>query len=369
MRVPFLDLNELHLELKEELDAAWLRVMESGKYVLGQELEAFEEEFAAYCETEHCIGVGNGGDALKLILRAYGIGSGDEVIVPAHTFIATWLAVSDAGARPIPVEVDEHTYNINPTLIESAVTPRTRAIIPVHLYGQPADMDPLNEIASEYGLKIIEDAAQAHGADYKGRRVGSLGNAAGFSFYPGKNLGAFGDGGAVVTNDADLAHRVRMLRDYGSQTKYHHEFQGFNSRLDELQAALLRVKLTKLDRWNARRKGLASHYLEVLRDIPGLALPFVPEWAEPVWHLFVVTHPQRDALQKHLSHAGIGTLLHYPIPPHLSGAYAKEEWIANSLPLTEAIANEVLSLPMGPHLSNSDVGLVDTALRSWSQNG
>jgi dTDP-4-amino-4,6-dideoxygalactose transaminase len=311
---------------------------------------------------------GNGGDALKLILRAYGIGSGDEVIVPAHTFIATWLAVSDAGARPIPVEVDKHTYNINPALIESAITPRTRAIIPVHLYGQPADMDPLNEIASEYDLKIIEDAAQAHGADYKGRRVGSLGNAAGFSFYPGKNLGAFGDGGAVVTNDADLAHRVRMLRDYGSQAKYHHEFKGFNSRLDELQAALLRVKLTKLDQWNGRRKASATHYLEALGDIPDLALPFVPEWAEPVWHLFVVTHPQRDALQKYLSHAGIGTLLHYPIPPHLSGAYAKEEWIANSLLLTEAIANEVLSLPMGPHLSNSDVGLVNTALRSWSQN-
>jgi dTDP-4-amino-4,6-dideoxygalactose transaminase len=194
-----------------------------------------------------------------------------------------------------------------------------------------------------------------------------LGNAAGFSFYPGKNLGAFGDGGAVVTSDADLAHRVRMLRDYGSQIKYHHEFKGFNSRLDELQAALLRVKLTKLDQWNARRKGLASHYLEVLRDIPDLALPFVPEWAEPVWHLFVVTHPQRDALQKHLSHAGIGTLLHYPIPPHLSGAYAKEAWIANSLPLTEAVANEVLSLPMGPHLSNSDLSLIDSALRSWSQ--
>jgi len=216
VKVPFLNLNELHLELKEELDAAWLRVMESGKYVLGRELEAFEEEFASYCETKHCIGVGNGGDALKLILRAYGIGSGDEVIVPAHTFIATWLAVSDAGAKPIPVEVDKHTYNINPMLIENAVTSRTRAIIPVHLYGQPADMDSLNKIASEYSLKIIEDAAQAHGADYKGRRVGSLGNAAGFSFYPGKNLGAFGDGGAVVTNDADLAHRVRMLRDYGS---------------------------------------------------------------------------------------------------------------------------------------------------------
>jgi dTDP-4-amino-4,6-dideoxygalactose transaminase len=367
VKVPFLDLKDLYLELKEELDAACLRVMESGQYILGREVEAFEEEFVAYCETEHCIGVGNGGDALYLILRAYGIGRGDEVIVPAHTFIATWIAVSRTGAKPVPVEPVEATYNIDSEHVAAAITPHTRAIIPVHLYGQPADMDSLRKIGSEYNLKLIEDAAQAHGACYKGRRVGSLGDAAGFSFYPGKNLGAFGDGGAVVTNDVKLAHKVRILRDYGSRGKYHHEVRGMNSRLDELQAALLRVKLTKLDEWNARRKALASRYLETLRDVSDLALPFVPNWAEPVWHLFVIRHPQRDVLEKHLTRAGIGTLLHYPIPPHLSGAYAKESGMVRKLPITEALANETLTLPIGPHVSISDLSLVDSALRSWSR--
>lgn len=365
MRVPFLDLSSPYTELKEELDAAYLRVMGSGWYILGREVEAFEEEFAAYCGAEHCVGVGNGLEALHLILRAYGIGAGDEVIVPANTYVATWLAASYAGARPVPVEPDERTYNLDVDLVEAAITPRTRAIIAVHLYGQPADMDPINEVAGRYGLKVVEDAAQAHGARYKGRPAGALGDAAGFSFYPGKNLGAAGDGGAVVTDDARLADGVRVLRNYGSRVKYHNEVRGFNSRLDELQAALLRVKLTRLDEWNARRKALAAGYAEALQDVPDLALPFEPEWAEPVWHLFVVRHPRRDGLREHLAGAGIGTLVHYPIPPHLSGAYADEGWTAGDFPTTETLAGEVLSLPMGPHLPRSDLSLVHDALLAW----
>ena len=355
MKVPFLDLRAPYLELKEELDAAYLRAMESGWYVLGREVRLFEEEFAAYCGAGRCVGVANGLDALHLILRSYGIGDGDEVIVPANTYIATWLAVSYAGARPVPVEPDERTYNIDPDRLEAAMTPRTRAVIAVHLYGQPADMDPIVEASRRHGLKVIEDAAQAHGARYKGRRVGALGDAAGFSFYPAKNLGAAGDGGAVVTDDAELADRVRVLRNYGSRVKYHNEVKGLNSRLDELQAALLRVKLSRLDEWNSRRRDVAARYLEALDGVPDLALPFVPGWAEPVWHLFVARHPQRDALQRHLADSGIGTLIHYPIPPHLSGAYAGEGWESGDFPITEAMAREILSLPMGPHLRESQV--------------
>jgi dTDP-4-amino-4,6-dideoxygalactose transaminase len=358
MKVPFLDLLAPHVELEQDLHDAYQRVMQSGWYILGREVRAFEDEFAAYCEAEHCVGVGNGLDALHLVLRAYGIGNGDEVIVPANTYIATWLAVSYAGARPVPVEPDERTYNLDPERVEAAITPRTRALIPVHLYGQPADMDVLNDIATLHGLKVIEDAAQAHGARYRDRRVGALGDAAGFSFYPGKNLGALGDGGAVVTNDAELADKVRVLRNYGSRVKYHNEVKGFNSRLDELQAALLRTKLASLDEWNARRKGLAAQYMNTLGDVPDLALPFVPEWADPVWHLFVVQHPQRDAVQQHLADAGIGTLIHYPVPPHLSDAYSDGEWTTGSFPITERMAKEGLSLPMGPHLESRMVDFV-----------
>lgn len=358
VRVPFLDLKAPYLELQEELDAAYFRVMQSGRYILGKEVSAFEEEFAAYCEAEHCVGVGNGLEALHLILRAYDIGKGDEVIVPANTYIATWLAVSYAGAKPVPVEPDERTYNIDPELIEDALTSRTRAIIPVHLYGQPADMDPIREIADRHGLKVIEDAAQAHGARYKGRRVGSLGDAAGFSFYPGKNLGAMGDGGAVVTDDEDLADKVRVLRNYGSRVKYHNEVKGFNSRLDELQAALLRVKLTKLHEWNQRRQAVADWYWEALNHVAELTLPYVPKWAEPVWHLFVVRYPQRDLLQQYLARTGVGTLIHYPVPPHLSDAYADEMWDLGDFPVTETMSREILSLPIGPHLDAERVSLI-----------
>lgn len=347
--VEFLDLKSPHIELRPPLEHAFDRVMNSGWYILGNEVKQFEKELAEYCEADYCVGVGNGLEALHLILRAYGIGEGDEVIVPSNTYIATWLAASHAGATPVPVEPIEETYNLDPSRIEAAVTPRSKAIIAVHLYGQPADMDAINAIAKKHGLKVIEDAAQAHGASYKGRRVGSLGDAAGFSFYPGKNLGGLGDGGAVVTCDAELAQRIRVLGNYGSQVKYHNEVKGFNSRLDELQAALLREKLKHLDEWNDRRRIVARKYHESLAGT-GLRLPFVPDWAEPVWHLYVVRSPRREALQQTLAAASIGTMIHYPIPPHLQPAYAELGYAEGTFPIAEAIHREVLSLPMGPYL-------------------
>jgi dTDP-4-amino-4,6-dideoxygalactose transaminase len=368
VKVPFLDFVGPYEELKAGLDEAYFRFMRSARYVLGRELEAFEQEFAEYCGAGHCVGVGNGLEALHLILRAYGIGAGDEVIVPSNTYIATWLAVSYAGATPVPVEPDARTGNIDPVRIEAAITPRTKAIMPVHLYGQPADMDPILELARKRGLKVVEDNAQAQGARYKGRRTGSLGDAAGNSFYPGKNLGAFGDAGAVTTNDTALAEHIRSLRNYGSKRKYYNEHKGFNSRLDELQAAFLRVKLQKLDEWNGRRRALAAHYRAALADAPELGLPFVPDWAEPVWHLFVVRHPNRDALQQGLTEAGIGTLIHYPVPPHLSGAYADAKWAPGAYPVAEALANTVLSLPMGPHLREAQAKLVEREIIETLRN-
>lgn len=353
MHIPFLDLKAPYLELQSELDATYQRVMDSGWYILGQEVEAFEAEFATYCGTKHCISVANGLDALHLILRAMDIGIGDEVIVPSNTYIATWLAVSYAGATPIPVEPDPQTYNIDTAQIEAAITPKTKAILAVHLYGQPADMDRIWEIAEHYQLQVIEDAAQAHGARYKGQRTGGLADAAGFSFYPGKNLGALGDGGAVTTNNDDLATKIRLLRNYGSRVKYLNEVKGFNSRLDELQAAFLRVKLAKLDEWNDRRNQIAKQYLEALAGAPDLTLPFVPEWAEPVWHLFVVQSAHRSALQQHLKELGVNTLIHYPVPPHLAEAYAEE--VYRSLPIAEHLAESVLSLPIGPHMTSAQM--------------
>lgn len=366
-KVLFLDFQEAHLEIRQELDAAYGRVLNSGWFILGQEVQAFEREFAAYCEAEHCIGVGNGLEALHLILRGYGIGPGDEVIVPANTYIATWLAVSYAGATPVPVEPNVCTYNLDPTLIESAISSATKAIIVVHLYGQPADMDPINTIAARHGLKVIEDAAQAHGARYKGRRVGGLSDAACFSFYPGKNLGAFGDGGAIVTNDTELADGLRVLRNYGSRVKYHNEVKGFNSRLDELQAALLRVKLSMLDTWNDRRRAAAARYLDGLVNSE-LGLPFVSDWAEPVSHLFVVRHPQRDDLQERLRQSGIGTMIHYPIPPHLQPAYADLGYSVGTFVITEAIHREVLSLPIGSHLNEAQQNWIVKTIRYFIEN-
>jgi len=299
-----------------------------------------------------------------LILRGYGIGKGDEVIVPSNTYIATWLAVSYAGATPIPVEPNPHTYNIDSEKIEAAITPRTKAIIPVHLYGQPADMDPILDIARRYDLKVIEDAAQAHGARYKGRKVGGLGDAAGFSFYPGKNLGAFGDAGAVTTNDADLAAKIVSLRNYGSIKEYYNEVKGFNSRLDPLQAAFLRVKLRYLDEWNSRRKRLARIYFQELASLDKVILPFFPNWADPVWHLFVIRVPNRDNLQHYLEEHGISTLIHYPVPPHLSGAY-RDEFFERRYPIAENLASTVLSLPMGPHLSSSQIQEISFELKDF----
>jgi len=366
VRVPFLNLQASG-SLATELEAACHRVLTSGWYILGREVEAFEAEFATYCGARHCVGVGNGLEALHLVLLAMGIGPGDEVVVPANTFIATWLAVSHAGATPVPVEPDAATCNLDPERIEAALTTRTKAIMAVHLYGQPAEMDAINALAQRHGLQVIEDAAQAHGARYHERRTGTLGRAAGFSFYPTKNLGALGDGGAVVTNDSNLADRLRVLRNYGSRVKYQNEVQGYNSRLDEMQAAMLRVKLTKLDEWNARRRQVALQYCHGLQDVAGLTLPRVPEGAEPVWHLYVVRHPRRDALQQHLKSAGIETMIHYPVPPHLSPAYADLGYRAGDFPVTEQLALECLSLPMDPHLEDDQVAAVIRAVREFGQ--
>jgi len=351
MKVPFLDFVGPYEELKPELDEAYFRFMRSAWYILGKEVEAFEQEYAQYCGSKHCIGVANGLEALHLILRAYGIGAGDEVIVPSNTYIATWLAVSYADATPVPVEPDPRTSNIDPARIEAALTTKTKAIMPVHLYGQPAEMDPIMTIAEKHGLKVIEDNAQAQGARYKGRRTGSLGHSAGHSFYPGKNLGALGDAGAVTTDDPALADRVRTLRNYGSKKKYYNDMKGYNSRLDELQAAFLRAKLKKLDEWNQRRKVVAERYQNALPKSQDLTLPHVPTWAEPVWHLYVVKTPQRDSFQQQLTERGIGTLIHYPVPPHLSGAYANGVWPRGTFPIAEQLADTVLSLPIGPHLT------------------
>lgn len=364
MKVPFLDFVGPYEELKSELDAAYERFMRSAWYILGKECEAFEQEFAAYCGSKYCVGVGNGLEALHLLLRAYGIGKGDEVIVPSNTYIATWLAVSYAEATVVPVECDPQTYNLDPARITAAITPRTKAIMPVHLYGQTADMDPIMALAEKHGLKVIEDNAQAQGARYKGRRTGALGHCAGHSFYPGKNLGAFGDGGAITTDDAVVADKIRVLRNYGSRKKYFNEVKGYNSRLDEMQAALLRVKLKHLDAWNKRRETVARQFLRELKPVNGLVLPHVPDWAEPVWHLFVVRHPQRDVLQQKLTAAGIGTLIHYPVPAHLSGAYEDLGWKRGSFPLAETSADTVLSLPIGPHITSEQIRLVIDAVNA-----
>jgi dTDP-4-amino-4,6-dideoxygalactose transaminase len=365
-QVPFLDLRETYLEIKDELDAAYQRVMNSGWYILGEEVTAFEREFAEYCGTRHCVGVGNGLEALQLILRALRIGAGDEVIVPANTYIATWLAVSNAGATVVPVEPDERTFNLDPSRIEAAITGNTKAILPVHLYGQPADMGPINDIARNHGLKVIEDAAQAHGARYRDHRVGSLGDVAGWSFYPTKNLGAYGDAGAVTTDDDEVADRVRLLRNYGSKSKYYNEEKGINSRLDELQAALLRVRLKHLDEWNGRRVKIAASYLEELRKTE-LQLPGVCERADPVWHLFVVRSDHRDELHKHLKSLGVNTLVHYPIPPHLQRAYREFAPGEGGYETTVAIHQECLSLPMGPHLSKSHARKVIEGIKSFER--
>ncbi|HEX6489380.1 MAG TPA: DegT/DnrJ/EryC1/StrS family aminotransferase [Candidatus Dormibacteraeota bacterium] len=359
-RVPFLDVAAAYAELSQEIDAAIARVNQRGSYILGPEVAAFEAEYAQYCGTRYCIGTGNGLDALELTLRAIGVGPGQEVLVPANTFIATWLAVSRCGATPVPVEPDPSTYNIDPQRLEQALTDRTAAVIAVHLYGQPADMERINAIAARRGVPVIEDAAQAHGARLCDRRVGALGIAAAWSFYPAKNLGALGDGGAVTTDDPELARKIRSLRNYGSETKYVHDVLGINSRLDELQAAVLRVKLGALDEWNARRQAVADAYSRGLTGL-GLTLPSGLPGAQPVWHLYVVRSEMRDSLASALAELGVATQVHYPIAPHRQEAYAGGTWPA--LPISERLHAEVLSLPMGPHLSPSQVDTVIAAVR------
>jgi dTDP-4-amino-4,6-dideoxygalactose transaminase len=355
VQVPFLELRRGYEAQKRELDEALHRVASSGWYILGEETKAFEREFAAYCGSAEAIGVGNGLDALVLILRAMGIGAGDEVIVPSNTFIATWLAVTQVGAIPVGVEPDEKTHNLDPANVEAALSSRTRAIMPVHLYGQTADMKNLCAIAQKRGLRVIEDAAQAHGARDRGARAGTLGDAAGFSFYPGKNLGAFGDAGAVTTNDAGLAERVRMLRNYGSRVKYEHLEAGTNSRLDEVQSAVLRVKLRALDEGNEERRRIAGTYLKGLNPAR-LGLPQVPTWAEPVWHLFVVRSTRRNELAAELKHRGIETVIHYPKPPARQAAYAAMQLPRQ--PLAERLAETVLSLPISPWMRADEIEAV-----------
>lgn len=356
--IPFLDLKAINLRQKEQFHEALDRVLDSGWLILGKEVEAFEQEFANYCGTKFCIGVANGLDALHLTLKAWGIGPGDEVIVPSNTYIATWLAVSQTGAIPIPVEPDIHTYNLDPNLIEGAITPRTRAIIPVHLYGQSADMAPIMAIAKRNNLKVLEDAAQAHGATYRGKKVGGLGDAAAFSFYPGKNLGALGDGGAITTDDPVLAENLKVLRNYGSEVKYHNKFKGFNSRLDELQAAFLRVKLRLLDEDNRRRQAIAKKYSEAFKDLGCLQLPTYDKFGKDVWHLYVVRYQNRDLLLRQLTDHNVGGMIHYPIPPHLQPAYSELNYVQGSFPISEEIHRTCVTLPMGPTMTEDEIQAV-----------
>lgn len=353
MKVPFLDLGASYRELKPEIDTAVSRALDSGWYILGPEVDAFEAEWAEYCDAKHAVGLANGLDALILALRALDAGPGDEVIVPSNTYIATWLAVSAVGATPVPVEPNPATHNMDTTRIAEAITTQTKVLLPVHLYGQPADMDPILALARQHGIAVVEDAAQAHGARYKGKRIGAHGDIVCWSFYPGKNLGALGDAGAITTNRADLADKVQVLRNYGSRVKYVNEVQGWNSRLDPLQAAVLRVKLKHLDDWTDRRRTIADLYITGLKD-SGLILPHVPNWADPVWHLYVVRALDRDGVQKRLTDAGIGTLIHYPIPPHMQDAYSGLGLAADAFPLARQMADEVLSLPIGPQLPSID---------------
>ncbi|MDD3563421.1 MAG: DegT/DnrJ/EryC1/StrS family aminotransferase [Candidatus Cloacimonetes bacterium] len=374
--IPFYDIGDSYREIKPEIDQAIAKALAKGWYILGSEVKAFEEEYAKYLGVRHCIGVSNGLDALFLVLKAWGIGEGDEVIVPSNTYIATWLAVSYSGAKPVPVEPDERTFNIDPRLIEDKITSKTKAIIPVHLYGMPADMSPIMEIAEKHGLKVLEDAAQAQGAVYGGKRCGALGHAAAFSFYPGKNLGAFGDAGAITTDDDELADKVRCLANYGSHTKYYNEYKGYNCRLDEIQAAVLRIKLRYLDEWNLKRHKVAKHYHEIKNS--GLALPYQlleqarrgnemhfkmsysGKMATPCWHQYVIQTDDRDSVMTSLADKGIQTMIHYPVPPHKQNAY--QEMNQMSYPMAEKIAKTCISLPMNPFLNDEQIAHIVRSL-------
>ncbi len=361
--IKFLDMNPMHDKIKKEILKSIEKVYDSNWYILGEEVEKFEEEFAKYCSTKYCIGVGNGLDALHLILRGYNIGKGDEVIIPANTYIATALAVSYAGATPILVEVNEKTYNIDYSLIEKAITNKTKAIIVVHLYGQPCDMDNINKIAKKYNLKVIEDNAQAQGALYKGKKTGSLFDAAGISFYPGKNLGALGDAGCITTNDKILADKIRSLRNYGSSKKYYNDYKGFNSRLDEMQAGILRVKLKYLDEWNQERKDIAKIYMENIDS--EIILPYVLEDTSPVWHQFVIRSQKRDELQEYLKQNSIDTMIHYPVPIFKQKAYSEMKFLEKDFNITSDICDTILSLPIYPYIDKEDIKYICNVINKF----
>lgn len=364
MSVPFIDLTAQRLPIAAEINAAIARVLDSNAYILGEDVRLFEEEFAVYCETKYAVSVDSGTSALELALRAYGIGPGDEVITVANTFIATTFAITYTGAQVVLVDVDPYTYTMDVNALQQAITARTKAIIPVHLYGQPANMDPILDIARKHNLIVIEDACQAHGARYKGKRAGSMGHAAAFSFYPAKNLGAVGDGGMIVTNDETTAHKLRMLRNYGQSAKYHHDSMGYNHRLDTLQAAVLRVKLPYLDQWNDARRKHAEHYTQLLGG-NGVLLPVTAHYAEPVWHLYVIHVDARDELQKMLASKGISTVMHYPIPIHLQPAYQHLGYTRGSFPVTERSVDRLLSLPMYAELTSEQIEYVAAAIKEF----
>lgn len=360
--IPFLDLHKINERFRSQFDAKVKEILDSGWYLQGKQNDSFCEHFAAFCGTDYSLGVANGLDALRIIIKAYGFGVGDEIIVPANTFIATVLAVSDNGCTPVFVEPDINTYTINPSLIKEKLTSRTKAIMAVHLYGQACQMDEINAIAKKYNLKVIEDAAQAHGAIYNGKRVGDLGDAAGFSFYPGKNLGALGDAGGITTNDKDLYEKCKAIANYGSDYKYHHIYKGLNSRLDEMQAAFLDVKLGSLDEDNNRRREISKYYRDNIKN-PNIILPSTEDELSHVWHIFAIRTSNRENLIKYLNGRGIQTNIHYPTPPHKQLAY--NEFKEQSYPITEEIHNTVLSLPMSPVLSNCDVKVIADILNSF----
>nr|WP_206668161.1 DegT/DnrJ/EryC1/StrS family aminotransferase [Pseudomonas caspiana] len=364
VKVPFLDVRNAYLELKPELDQAVARALDSGWYIFGEEVAQFEKSFANYAGTRFAVGLGNGLDALRITLMAMGVSEGDEVIVPSNTYIATWLAVTQCGARPVPVEPDVDTLNIDPQRIEQAMTSKTKVILPVHLYGQPAEMGPILELARHKGVQVLEDGAQAHGARYRGTRIGGHGDAVAWSFYPGKNLGAFGDGGGVTTNDAELAERIRTIANYGSKVKYVNEVCGLNSRLDPIHAAALAVKLPFLDEWNARRGEIAAYYRKHLQNT-GVRVPTPQPDCTSSWHLFPVFSQRRDALHARLKEAGIETLIHYPIPPHMQQAYQFLGFEKGAFPIAEALAETELSLPIGPHMTLEQAAYVCETIASF----
>jgi dTDP-4-amino-4,6-dideoxygalactose transaminase len=366
MIVPFVDLKAQYQTISSQVDEAIRRVVADADFVLGRDVDLFEREFADFCEAEYAVGVDSGTSAIELALRAYGIGEGDEVITVSHTFLATVAAISYTGARPVLVDIDRDSYNIDVGKIEEAITARTRAIIPVHLYGQTAELDPILEISRRHNLVVIEDACQAHGAGYKGKRVGALGDAGCFSFYPGKNLGAYGDAGVVVTNTKEIAERLRLLRNYGQPQKYQHVILGYNRRLDSLQAAVLRAKLPYLDEWNASRRRAAHLYNELLAEAEGIRTPYVAEESSHAYHLYVVQHPQRDSLMRHLREQGISVGLHYPIPSHLQPCYEHLAMGRGSLPITEAVSSRVISLPMFPEITSSQIEYVCDSIKNFS---